>query len=180
MFKNFGQGFVFYGSLIFVIPISVWYFRKEKWPVWSVFDRLAITGTIIHACGRMGCFLAGCCYGIPTGTDFGLVFSHPHTHAEPIDTHLHPTQLYEVGWILFTLITLVMFKRHNRFKGKLIFVYIIMYAVGRSIIEIFRGDLRRGFVIDGVLSHSQFISILIVLAASGFYWWFYKKKKPQK
>jgi phosphatidylglycerol---prolipoprotein diacylglyceryl transferase len=174
--SNFRTGFVFYGSLLFALPAIVWYFRKQKFPVWPMLDRIAITGAIIHAFGRMGCFFAGCCYGQPTDSIFAITFTDPMSKARPMHTALHPTQLYEVFYILIVLVTLLMLKRYKRLEGRLIFVYVTLYAVGRSIIEIFRGDIARGFIIDGWLSHSQFISILIVIAAGVAYYFGYKKK----
>ena len=162
MLVNFRQGFVFYGSLLFVIPVAVWFFKKEKWPLWPLMDRLAITGLIVHAFGRMGCFMAGCCYGTPTESALGITFTDPEAQAKPLHEALHPTQLYEFTFLAFLLGTLLMLKRHGRFKGRLIFIYVIAYAIGRAIIEIFRGDLRRGFIIEDVLSHSQFISIILI------------------
>lgn len=138
-------------------------------------DRLAITACIIHFCGRLGCFFAGCCYGIPTDSALGITFTDPLSQAEPLHTALHPTQLYEAALIGSILILLWMLKRHDRLSGKLFFVYVILYASGRSIIEIFRGDVRRGYIIEGVLSHSQFISLLLIGFAIGFY--FLKMRK---
>ncbi|MFT6866975.1 MAG: phosphatidylglycerol:prolipoprotein diacylglycerol transferase [Cyclobacteriaceae bacterium] len=176
MANNFRTGFVFYGSLLFAIPAIVWYFRKEKFPLWPMLDRIAITGAIIHVFGRMGCFFAGCCYGVPTDSFLGITFSNPESQAKPLHTALHPTQLYEASMILGILVILYMMKRHKRLEGRLIFVYVTLYAVGRSIIEIFRGDLARGFIIEGVLSHSQFISILVVATAAIAYFVGYKRK----
>ncbi len=169
MFKNFRTGFVFYGSLLFALPATIWYFRKEKWPVWPMMDRIAITACIIHFCGRLGCFFAGCCYGVPTDSFWGITFTDPQAQAEPLHTALHPTQLYEATLIGSILVLLWMLKRHERLTGKLFFLYVILYASGRSIIEIFRGDVRRGYVIEGILSHSQFISLLLISFAIGYY-----------
>ncbi len=177
MFKNFRTGFVFYGSLLFAIPATIWYFRKEKWPVWPMMDRLAITACIIHFCGRLGCFFAGCCYGVPTESFLGVTFSDPESQAEPLNTALHPTQLYEATLIGSILVLLYMLKRHDRLTGTLFFVYVILYASGRSIIEIFRGDVRRGYVIEGILSHSQLISILLIIFAIGYYFLRMRKSK---
>lgn len=177
MAKDFRQGFVFYGSLLFAIPVAIWFFRKEKWPVWPFLDRLAITAVIIHAFGRMGCFFAGCCYGKPTDSFLGITFTDQLSEAEPLNTPLHPTQLYEVTFLLIVLLVLIQLKRYKRFEGQVFVVYIILYAVGRSIIEIFRGDIRRGFIIDDVLSHSQFISLLLILV---MIWVYLRFKKSYK
>lgn len=175
MKSNFRTGFVFYGSLLFAIPVTVWFFKKEKWPLWAMMDRLAITACIIHAFGRMGCFFAGCCHGVPTDMPWGVTFTHAASKADPLNTALHPTQLYSSFMILGILAILWMMKRHNRFEGQLFFIYIILYATGRSIIEIFRGDEARGYVIEGVISHSQFISI-VVIAITIFAYLRFKKK----
>jgi len=180
MLKNFRQGFVFYGSLLFALPTVIWFIRKEKWPFWPLMDRIAITAAIIHIFGRMGCFLAGCCYGVPTDKPWGVTFTDPNSQANPLHTALHPTQLYEVGLLAIILITLFMFKRHKRFEGQLFFIYLIMYSVGRSINEIFRGDVRRGFIIEDILSHSQFISILIISGTVWAYLRFSKKARFKK
>lgn len=177
MFKGFRTGFVFYGSLLFAIPAVIWYFRKQKWTVFAMLDRIAITGCIIHICGRLGCFFAGCCHGLPTESFLGITYTNPVSQAEPLNTPLHPTQLYEVTWIGLTLITLWMLKRHKRFEGQLFFIYVIMYSVGRGIIEIFRGDVRRGFIIDGILSHSQFISLMVIAATVVAMIWLKKRNK---
>jgi phosphatidylglycerol:prolipoprotein diacylglycerol transferase len=175
MLENFRTGFVFYGSLLFALPIAIWYFRKEKWPLWAMMDRLALATLILHACGRMGCFFAGCCYGTPTDLPWGITFTDELAQAKPLHTALHPTQLYESFFLLSVLVFLIMFKRYKRFEGQLFMMYLMLYAIGRGIIEIFRGDLRRGFLIEDVLSHSQFISIFII----GFALWMYRRLGKQ-
>jgi len=171
MLEDFRTGFVFYGSLLFAVPIAVWFFRKEKWPLWPMMDRLAITTLIIHMFGRLGCFSAGCCYGIPTDAAWGVTFTDPLSQADPKHIALHPTQLYEALFLAGVLVFLLMFKRYKRFEGQLFMIYLMLYAVGRAVIEIYRGDLRRGFIIEDVLSHSQFISVFII----AFALWMYRR-----
>ena len=142
---------------------------------WPMMDRLAITACIIHGMGRLGCFFAGCCHGTPTDLPWGVTFIDNASQAEPLNTPLHPTQLYSAGLIFSILVILLMFKRHRRFEGQLFFIYIILYAIGRGIIEIFRGDEERGYIIDGVISHSQFISIIVITIAMWAYFRFKKK-----
>lgn len=178
--KNFRTGFVFYGSLLFAVPLIIWFFRKEKWPLWPLMDRLAITACIIHGLGRLGCFFAGCCHGTPTDIPWAVTFTHTASQAEPLHTPLHPTQLYSATLIFGIMIILLMLKRHNRFEGQLFFIYIILYALGRGVIEIFRGDEERGYIIDGVLSHSQFISIGVIIVTSWAYLRFMKKARFKK
>jgi len=76
--------------------------------------------------------------------------------------HVHPSQLYEITALLLIMGILFYLKSKQQFKGQLFLSYIIFYAIARSILELFRGDYR-GFIIDGVLSHSQFIGIILIL-----------------
>jgi len=168
MLKNFRSGFVFYGSLIFVMPAVIWYFRKMKLPTLPLLDIVAFTAIIIHAIGRLGCFMAGCCYGKETDGPIFITYTDELAVA-PTGVHLHPSQLYEIFMLLVIFSILWMFKRYKRFEGQLFFLYIMMYAVGRSIVEIFRGDVARGFIIEGWVSHSQMISLLLIAIVGFFY-----------
>ncbi len=162
--RNFKTGYVFYGSLLFSIPTIVWYFRIQKWPFWPMMDILAIIACITHGTGRLGCFFNGCCHGTETDLPWAVIYSDPLCQA-PLHTALHPTQLYAAALIFSILVLLLILKKRKKFAGRLFFIYIVLYAAGRSILEIFRGDVERGFVIDNVLSHSQFISIIIIAIA---------------
>jgi phosphatidylglycerol:prolipoprotein diacylglycerol transferase len=176
MLLNFRTGFVFYGSLIFAVPIAIYYVRKHGVPVLPFLDRLAIVACIIHAFGRLGCFMAGCCYGIPSDGPFAVTFTDPLSEA-PLHQALHPTQLYEIALILGIMVILLMFKRYQRFEGQLFFIYVMLYGVGRCFTELFRGDVARGYIIEDVLSHSQFISLLLVAVVAVVYWFYWRKMK---
>jgi phosphatidylglycerol:prolipoprotein diacylglycerol transferase len=163
------SGFVFYGSLLLCIPTMLLFFRRNKLPILSMLDIMAIVTCIVHGCGRLGCFMAGCCYGLPTDSFFGVTFTDPACQARPLDTPIHPTQLYEAGFIFLLLIGLLILKRRKTFNGQVFLVYLIAYAFGRGIIELFRGDIERGFVIKNAISISQFISLLIISLTVFFY-----------
>ena len=162
LITNFNQGFVFYGSLLFAIPTMLIFFKKKKIPTLPMLDIIAITAVIVHACGRIGCFTAGCCYGVPTESFIGVTFTNPLSQAEPLHTPLHPTQLYSFFMLALILVVLLILSKHKKFDGQVFLVYLILYSIGRSIIEIFRGD-PRGYVIKNYYSNSQFISTLILI-----------------
>ncbi len=164
-----GSGFVFYGSLLLAIPIMLWYFKKITVPVLGMLDVMAVVTCIVHGCGRIGCFMAGCCYGKPTDSIFGVTFTNPVCQAEPLHTALHPTQLYEAIFIFILMIGLILLKTKKKFNGQLFLIYLIVYAIGRGVLEIFRGDIQRGFVIENILSNSQFISLGVISIAIYFY-----------
>jgi phosphatidylglycerol---prolipoprotein diacylglyceryl transferase len=173
-FRNFnklfsGSGFVFYGSLLTAIPIMLWYFKKNRIPTLAMLDVMAIVTCIVHGFGRIGCFMAGCCYGKTTDSVLGVVFTDPSCQAEPKNELLHPTQLYEATLIFCILTFLFVYKPFKKFDGQLFIGYLIIYALGRGVLEIFRGDLERGFVVKDFLSTSQFISMIVVSIAIYFY-----------
>ena len=171
MFKNFGNGFVFYGSMIFAIPTMWWFFRKHKLPALKMLDIIAVGGALVHAFGRLGCFSAGCCHGVPTDSWLGVTFSNPACRADPLHTPLHPTQLYSVSMLLVILGVLFVLKKRKQFDGQLFPVYLMIYAVGRFIIEFFRGDEARGYLFGGSISHSQFISFFIFSGGALLYFY---------
>ena len=157
-----GSGFVFYGSFLFSIPAMMWYFKKNHLPTWQMLDIMAMTTLIVHFFGRIGCFLAGCCYGLPTSSWLGITFHHEASVARPLFTPLHPTQLYEASFLGIMLTGLFMFRDRKKFHGQLFLGYLILYALGRVGIEFFRGDEDRGYLVGG-LSNAQFIALLLAL-----------------
>lgn len=172
-----GSGFVFYGSLLTTIPVMLWYFKKIKVPVLGMLDVMAAVTCIVHGFGRIGCFMAGCCYGLPTDGFLSVVFTNPVCQAEPLNTPLYPTQLFEATFIFSLLILLFVLKKKKQFDGQLFLIYLMVYAAGRAILELFRGDVERGFLINKVLSNSQFISILVISVALYFYLRLNRNKK---
>ncbi|MBP9924994.1 MAG: prolipoprotein diacylglyceryl transferase [Cyclobacteriaceae bacterium] len=164
-----GSGFVFYGSLLTAIPIMLWYFKKIKVPVLGMLDVMAIVTCLVHGFGRIGCFMAGCCYGIPTESFLGVIFTSPVCQAEPLNTPLHPTQLYEAAFIFGLMVCLLILKSKKKFDGQIFILYLIFYAAGRGVLELFRGDIQRGFLIKDILSNSQFIALVVISIASYYY-----------
>lgn len=165
---NFSGGFVFYGSFVIIIPYIIWYLKKYKIPVLPMLDIFAITTTIVHAIGRFGCFTAGCCYGSQTESGLGLVF--PATNGISV----HPTQLYEASMLIIIILILLFIKNKKQFNGQIFLIYLMLYAIGRGFLELFRGD-ERGFIIKDVLSHSQFIALSLICISAYLYYTFYKQ-----
>ncbi len=159
-------GGVFYGGLILAFVVGVWLMRRYRLPVWATADLYAPGIALGHVIGRMGCLLAGCCYGRPTDLPWGLTFTDPVAAANvgtPLNTPLHPTQLYDAGAELLILIILLAFERRGRtFHGRTFWLYILLYAASRFVIEMFRGD-PRGMVFG--VSTSQVVSLLLLPAA---------------
>lgn len=162
-----GRGFVFYGSFLLAIPTMWWFFKKQKLPAYRMLDIMAVTTCLVHIFGRTGCFLAGCCYGKPTDSVLGVTFTDPACYAEPLGTPLFPAQVMEATYIFLVMLLLLALKKKRRFYGQLFLIYLMLYAAGRFVLEFFRGDAGRGFIMERYLSHSQFIA-LCVLGVVGF------------
>jgi phosphatidylglycerol---prolipoprotein diacylglyceryl transferase len=156
-------GGVFYGGLITAFLVGLWLVRRYQLPVWTTADLIAPGIALGHIIGRLGCLLAGCCYGKATTLPWGITFTDQAAAANvgtPLGTPLHPTQLYDAGAELIILIVLLVSERRGKpFPGRTFWMYMVLYSVARFIVEFFRGD-PRGMV--GGLSTSQFVSIVIV------------------
>lgn len=172
-----GSGFVFYGSFLFAVPTMLWFFHKHKLHPYKMLDIMAITTCFVHMFGRLGCFMAGCCYGKPTESFLGVIFSDPYCVADPKNTPLHPTQLYEAVFILIVLILLLYIRDKRVFYGQLFLIYLLLYGIGRFVLEYFRGDRERGFIVEDYISHSQFIALLIIGIAASLYVVWNKKNR---
>ena len=166
------SGGVFYGGLIAAVGVAFWYIHRHGMPFWTTCDAFAPGIALGHVTGRLGCFAAGCCYGKPTSVPWAVVFTNPLAQANsgtPLGIPLHPTQLYEAGAELLILIVLLTTERRgHRFAGRTFWLYMILYAISRFIIEIFRDD-PRGSVFG--VSTSQFISLLLAPLAIAMLIW---------
>src|SRR5258707_23984 len=163
------SGGVFYGGLIGAFPVGWWYGGKHALPPWRTADVLAPAVAIGQAIGRLGCFAAGCCYGRPAEVPWAVTFRDSYasrTVGTPLDTPLHPTEIYEAIACLAIFFLLARIARRKRFDGQVTLAYVLLYAIARFVIEIYRGDAVRGSVLGGWLSTSQFIAILMVIAVA--------------
>lgn len=160
-------GGVFYGGLLLAVPMCWWYIRRNGLPLWTTCDLFAPGIAMAQGMGRMGCLLAGCCFGRPTEAPWGITFSSTLAAANsgtPLGVPLHPSQIYESIAVLLILGVLLAGERRWRaFPGRTFWTYVLLYAVARIVLELFRGD-PRGMVFD-TLPTSQFVSALLVPAS---------------
>lgn len=163
--KNFGEGFVVYGSIIGGAIAVYFYCKNKKWDMWSIVDLVIPSVALGQAFGRIGCFLAGCCYGAVTNCPISVEF-HNSPFA-PFGVHLHPTQLYSSAFNFLLTIFLLWYDKNKKREGRTFALYLIIYSIGRFFVEFIRDD-PRGNV--GILSTSQFIAIFtLVLGLLIFY-----------
>ena len=179
-------GLVFYGGFIGAAICLIYYTRRHKLPFFKFADLFVPFLAMAHAFGRLGCLCAGCCFGKPTDMAWGIVFplrSMPHqAHQEAghvlfdqLPLPVHPTQLYEAGAELLMFFFLLSLRPKKRFHGQILLVWLSVYPVIRSVIEMYRGDKIRGVYFLG-LSTSQYISIAVALSAAIIYWFLRRKR----
>lgn len=155
-------GWVVYGGIIGGLLTAYLFCKIHKWNFMDYFNVVVTSVALAQAFGRIGCFFAGCCYGIETDAFFGVTF--PSGSLAPAGVKLVPTQLimsagdFLIAGICYRNLTK---GKHPEDTGAL---YLILYSVGRFFVEYIRGDLR-GEV--GVFSTSQFISLFIFVLGAG-------------
>jgi prolipoprotein diacylglyceryl transferase len=165
--KDFGNGFVFYGAVIGGIIAAYIYVRIKKWRFLTILDLIIPSVPLAQAFGRIGCFFAGCCYGIETSSFLGLEFNN--SPFAPHDVQLLPTQVFSsIGNFIIFGILLWFDKKIKKRTGQTGAAYLILYSIARFTIEFFRGDFR-GTVLK-IFSTSQFICIFVFIAGIILMW----------
>jgi len=164
-------GFVFYGGLIGGLLFIFLAGRFHKINPKQYLKNFIFLIPFIHCFGRIGCFMAGCCYGIPYHGIGSVVF--PEGSYAPAGVELFPVQLVEAICLMTIAITILLLQLIIRFEHT-VELYLFMYGIVRFILEYYRYDDIRGGIAN--LSTSQWISvIMIVVAIISFS---FSKKKP--
>ncbi len=167
----FSAGFVFYGGVFGGVLGAFLYAKQFHLDFFPLLESLIPSVPLIHAFGRIGCFCAGCCYGLPASPPWGVYFSADSVAPKGIS--LFPIQLVESGINFVLFAVLFCYSRRARPDGRILGLYFLCYSVERFILEFFRGDGVRGVLLG--LSTSQWISIVVFLA--GGYLLMRKQKK---
>lgn len=179
------SGGVFQGGLAAGLVFALWYLRRHRIPTWKTADLIAPAVALAHGFGRIGCFAAGCCFGRACTSPLGVEFTNTYAHdltGVPINTTIHPVQLYEsiLNFINFGILFLIL--RRKRFDGQVFALYILNYSVIRYITEFFRGDHADQFFLFQSsspylsMSYSQLFCV-VGLLASGLLLVILKKRK---
>lgn len=160
-------GLVFYGGLIACILTAWLYLGRHGLNFWKVADVFMPGVALGHAFGRIGCFLAGCCYGKTCDPHawYAVVYPARPEGLAPAGIPLYPSQLFESAAEFLIFLFLAWRSRKKGFDGQILLLYLITYAILRYVIEFFRGDRERGFVVPGWLSTSQMLSLVLLAAA---------------
>jgi len=173
MLMVWNGGFTFYGGFVFSVITGLWYIKKQNLDLWRVTDLFAPALALGLAVGRLGCLASGDSYGKPTDLPWAVLYTDKHSMA-PLGVYLHPTQIYSVITNLIIFGLLIWMKKRQKFKGEIFVLFLIFYSITRSFVEIFRDD-PRGVYLNGLISTSQIISIIVILTGMVLYG-FLKKK----
>jgi phosphatidylglycerol:prolipoprotein diacylglycerol transferase len=195
VFHVWEGGIVFYGGFIGATLAVLFYTWRHHMPFLRTADALAPSLALGHFFGRLGCWSAGCCFGKICHWSFGARFPRGSLAFEDLAARglvelgqartppLHPTQLYEaLGELVIFIVLALVLKRRKRFDGQILLGYLMLYPILRSVIEIFRGDAARKYVVEvatprlnawlglppgepSLLSTSQFVSIGVAAVA---------------
>jgi phosphatidylglycerol:prolipoprotein diacylglycerol transferase len=186
-------GFVFFGGVIGAIIALFFFCRARKIPIAQMADFIAPATAVGHAIGRIGCLAGGCCYGYatyhldqagkvivdvpfaisfpPGSIAYGTLYNQASGETLSLMEKIHgtlplfPVQLLESFGETIIFFLLMLFIPYKRAHGQIALLYLILYSIMRGFTETFRGDTARGFVIENVLSTSQFISLVISIIA---------------
>ena len=159
-------GMVFYGGFIGVVVCMAALMRWRRMPAWKIFDIYAVLLPFALGLARIGCLLAGCCYGSPTTLPWGVTY--PVGARPPAGIPLHPTQIYEAIYCAFLGVAIAWIRANRRFDGQAFISFFLLYPPLRIANEWLRGDTVRGYAMGG-LTNAQAISLLLMAAGAGMW-----------
>jgi len=164
---SFQYGFVFYGGLAAGAAAFYIYCRRRGLDFLKAADIFSPALALAHGFGRIGCFMAGCCYGRPSGAGFGVIFTNPMCEVPQayLGVPLYPAQLFEAAGNFMIFGGLVWLSRRGKHLpgGLVLSAYLLAYSVLRFTVEFLRGDDRGGAWLG--LSPAQIASVIAALAA---------------
>lgn len=132
-------GLVFLGGFLLALLVVVWYARRKGVPLLKLCDALAPGTALGYAIARIGCFLNGCCFGLPTNVPWAVVFP-PGSLAYSYfpGEHIHPTQLYSSASMFLVFFIVLVLYRRKKYDGYIFFCWIVLYSIYRFLVEFLR------------------------------------------
>jgi len=176
-FSTLQAGGIFHGGLIAALVVAFVYLRSKRLPALKTADVFAPGVALGHAIGRLGCFSAGCCWGAECHRAWAVTFTNPDANrmfGTPLNTPLHPTQLYEAGAeALIALLLLRRFLRPHQ-PGTILGLYLLLYSSARFLVEFVRAHQTPN-PFHGPLSAAQWVAA--ALAVLGFWLWWIRPRR---
>ena len=154
-------GFSALGSIISIIALIPLYLKKINVPLLPLFDLAAIYAPLMQSFGRLGCFAAGCCYGIATTAGCAVMYTNPNTLAT-FGIPIHPTQIYSsLALLMIFLFMFFIAQHHLKKNGQLFAVYLALASAERFFVDFWRADRT---MITDYLSFHQIVALCIIIA----------------
>ncbi len=172
-------GGVFLGGLIAAVITAAILLRRYKLRFLDTLDVICPSVALGHAIGRVGCLLAGCCWGSFCELPWAMTYTHPDGYdplGTPLGITVHPFPVYSMIFNFSLYLGLAYLYRHKPAPGRVFATYLVIYGLGRFLLELARGDHLRGFVLDGLLSTSQAISLGLILTGAALHAWLFRNR----
>lgn len=169
IFMLWKGGLAFQGGLILGLATMLFYIYRHQMPLWTTMDIMALATPLGQFIGRLGCFMAGCCFGRECHLPWAVTFTNPDTLG-PVGVPVHPTQLYESFLALGVFVFLLWLRHRQTFPGQMLGIYLLLAGVMRFIVEFFRGDERGPVLLLGMPS-TQVVALGIMAGAAIFLFW---------
>ena len=167
-------GGVFLGGLIAAVIAAIVLLRRYNLPALPSLDVIAPSIALGHAIGRIGCLMAGCCWGGHCDLPWAITYTNPiaaENLGTPLNVPLHPFPIYASIFNLGLYLLLAALYKRRPAPGRVFATYLMLYGIGRILLEFTRGDAVRGFVFNGALSTSQLISLALIVIGIGLQVW---------
>jgi phosphatidylglycerol:prolipoprotein diacylglycerol transferase len=177
IFAMWEGGLVFHGGLIAALLTAFFFMRRHSLPYGATFDALALGMPLGQFFGRLGCFMAGCCFGSPTDLPWAVTFTHPETLC-PVTDPLHPAQLYEAFLALGVFFVLLWLRKRKRFNGQVLLSYFCLAGLVRFSVEFFRASTAvdpRGPELLFNMPATQVGALGIAVISGAFLWWGWRR-----
>src|SRR5690242_11563977 len=157
---------IFYGGLLAALATAFLYMWRKRLPALKTADVFAPGVALGHAIGRLGCFSAGCCWGLPTHLPWAVTFTNPRAYqlvGVPLGLPLHPTQLYEslAELVIFAALYWRFVRPHR--DGSIVSLYLVLYGIVRFLVEFVRYHDPQSNPLTGPFSTEQWISVVLMV-----------------
>ena len=179
IFAIWEGGLVFHGGLIAALATAFILMRRYKMPWLPTFDALAVGTPLGVTFGRIGCFMAGCCFGRPSSLPWAVRFTNPESLC-PIQESLHPAQLYEAILSLMVFGVVFWLRKRKRFDGQILATYLMLAGLIRFTVEFFRASTLadpRGPEIIFHMPATQVGALGIALISGACLWWGWRRSQ---
>ena len=179
IFAIWEGGLVFYGGVILALLVAFLFIRRHHLPWRPTLDALALGMPVGQFFGRIGCFMAGCCYGAPADLPWAVSFANPQSLC-PIREPLHPAQLYEALLAVGMFGVLLRLRTRKSFDGQMLLAYFAMAGLARFVVEFFRHPQDyRGPVLWGWMPLTQFVALGLALGCGALLLYFSRRARKQ-